>query len=437
MMLADRIDQEPIRKEIVKRNRLFCLILTPLLLLFLYLLVFPSSVPRLNQFGVLWQYGDWMLSDYFFTLRSLLDGDPYGNCEIYMPLTYLLLYPFSQLGGYDQLTQEYDRVFLNECWNVPVGMVSYMFLLLLMSLLFWHSLQKVNRYKYLSNWSVCLLFFSSIFIFSIERGNLIILSAACVNYFLAYYRDADRKKVYFALFSLCIASILKIYPAIFGLLLLKEKKYKDILFCFAVGLPLVFLPYLAFKGGFSNIPVHLANIANMQNEFSNIVVDHFGIPKINAMLFDSLIITGPVFHFFDVVLHILNIVLVLLSFALVLFARNPYWKNVMLLACVIILYPINSGFYCGLYFFPVFCIFMGTLGETKLVHYLMIAMMCFIFNPFQIIVLSGVKLTSGGANIVLIIIWLWLIVTSLKDAVMNCKFAKRDECQLEQHTSVC
>ena len=230
------------RENIRKRNRVFCYVLTPLVLLFLYFLVFPSSILRFNQHMILFVEGRWLLSDYFLTLRSLLEGDPYGNLEIYMPLTYLILYPFSQMDDYGSLTIEHDRVFLDECWTCPWGMVSYMILLLIMSLLFWHSLQKLNRHHYLSNWSMILLFFSSIFIFSIERGNLIILSAAFVNYFFAYYQDSDKKKVWFALFCLCMATILKIYPAIFGLLLLKEKRYKDILYCFAIGIPLVFLP---------------------------------------------------------------------------------------------------------------------------------------------------------------------------------------------------
>ena len=299
--------------EITKRNRLFCYILTPLVLLFLFLLIFPSSIPRFNQTMVLFDQGKWMLSDFFLTLRSLLEGDPYRNDEIYMPLTYLLLYPFSQLGDYQSLTLDFDRVFLTECWGIPLGMVSYMFLLALMTLLFWHSLQKLNRYKFMSHWSFGLLFFSSVFIFSIERGNLIFLSAACVNYFLAYFQDQNKSKVYFALFALCVATSLKIYPAIFGLLLLREKRYKDILWCFAIGIPMVFLPYLAFKGGFENIPIHLANITNMQGEFSTKFIDFFGIPKIANLLYSSVIITSPVYYPLSTVLGLLNQVLLLLT----------------------------------------------------------------------------------------------------------------------------
>lgn len=425
-----------IRAEIKKRNRLFCYVLTPLVLLFLYFLVFPSSIPRFNQTMILFDGGKWMLSDFFFTLRSLIEGDPYGNDEIYMPLTYLLLYPFSQLGGYENLTIEHDRVYLTECWGVPVGMVSYMFLLLLMGLLFWHSLQKLNRHKYMSNWSLALLLFSSIFIFSIERGNLIILSAACVNYFFAYYREQRKYKVYFALFALCIATILKIYPAIFGLLLLKEKRYKDIVWCFAIGLPLFFLPYLAFRGGFSNIPIHLGNIANMQGEFSTKWVDFFGIPKFADLLYNSIYITGPVYFVLQSVLGILNQVLLLLTIILVLVAKNSYWKNVMLLSCALILYPTNSGFYCGLYFFPVLCIFMGETNGSRFLQNAIILLSCVILNPFQVSVLDGYKVASIGANLALIIIWLLLICSSLKDMIRYLFSEKNYEAKLEKPDTV-
>lgn len=391
---------------------MFCYILTPLVLLFLFLLIFPSSIPRFNQTMILFDQGKWMLSDFFLTLRSLLEGDPYRNDEIYMPLTYLLLYPFSQLGDYQSLTLDFDRVFLTECWGIPLGMVSYMFLLALMTLLFWHSLQKLNRSKFMSHWSLGLLFFSSIFIFSIERGNLIILSAACVNYFLAYFQDQNKSKVYFALFALCVATILKIYPAIFGLLLLREKRYKDILWCFAIGIPMVFLPYLAFKGGFENIPIHLANITNMQGEFSTKFTDFFGIPKIANLLYYSVIITSPVYYILNTVLGLLNQVLLLLTIAIVLFSKNSYWKNVMLLACALILYPTNSGFYCGLYFFPVLCVFMGQAEGNRHLLNLIVLLSCVILNPVQMTVLDGFKVASICSNIALITIWLLLICSS-------------------------
>ena len=388
------MDPIALRDMIRKRNRVFCYVLTPLVLLFLYFLVFPSSILRFNQHMILYVEGHWLLSDYFLTLRSLLDGDPYGHCEIYMPLTYLILYPFSQMEDYGSLTLDQDRVFLDDCWACPWGMVSYMLLLLIMSLLFWHSLQKLNRHHYLSNWSMILLFFSSIF------------------YFLAYYQDSDKKKVWFALFSLCMATILKIYPAIFGLLLLKEKRYKDILYCFAIGIPLVFLPYLAFKGGFENIPVHLNNISQMQGDFSNKWIDAFGMPKIASMLFHSVLITGPTFNVLSTFLQILSMTFVLMSLFLVLFGKNSYWEDVMLLVCTLILYPTNSGFYCGLYFFPVLCIFMGNKSANSRVHYLIILLSCVILNPFQISVLDGFKVASIGSNLALIAVWMLVIASS-------------------------
>ena len=366
---------------------------------------------------ILFNEGQWLLSDFFLTLRSLLDGDPYGNYEIYMPLTYLVLYPFSQICDYGALSVEHDWLFLTECWAIPKAMLSYLFLLLIMLLLFWHSLYQLKRQHGLANWSFLLLFFSSIFIFSLERGNLIILSAACVNYFLAYHDDVDKKKVYLALFSLVIATILKIYPVIFGLLLLKEKRYKDILFCIAIGIPLVFLPYLAFDGGFTNIPVHLSNITNMQGEFSFKWDYFFGMTKIPTMLYSSVIITGPTYHFLVSILGILNLVLVLLTVLIVLVGKEPYWKNVMLLACALILYPTNSSFYCGLYFFPVFCIFMGDEHKNNRMVYLLLLLSCVIFNPFQVSVLDGFKLASIGSNLAMITIWIILICSSLRHAV--------------------
>ena len=415
------------RDEIKKRNRVFVLVMVPLICLFLYFLFFPSIGFLSAQENVLLKKGDWLLSDFFYTLLNIKDGDPYGNKEIYMPLCYLILYPFSLIGDYSPYDPNDIHASLQNCWNNPQGIVSYMYLLLIMSLLFWHSLQKVNKNRNLSNLTLVSLFFSCIFIFSIERGNLIILSAACVNYFLAYYQDEDKKKNRFALVALCIATILKIYPFFLGLLLLKERRYKDICFCIAVGIPLVILPYLAFKNGLSNIPIHMANIA-LNNDyvadksyhmwgFDNITkmfCYYFGMPKVASALHLS-IVSQETQILWLTISRIVTIILSIASVLLALVKNVPAWKSVALLTCVLILLPANSGFYCGLYFMAAFCVMIG--GQKMNILYILLS--CIIFNPLQITVLGDFSISCILSNLAMVSLWLLLLFSSVKDVLIT------------------
>ena len=109
--------------------------------------------------------------------------------------------------------------------------------------------------------------------FSVERGNLVIISAAGAFYFLAFFDSENRMLRYFALFMLVFASVLKFYPVILGFLLLKAKRYKDILYCIILGVLLTILPFFFFKRGLMNIPLLLSNLKlHYEVEVSTIIV---------------------------------------------------------------------------------------------------------------------------------------------------------------------
>ena len=414
------------RDEIIKRNRVFVLVMVPLICLFLYFLFSPSIAFLSGQENILWERGDWLLSDFFYTLLNIKDGDPYGNKEIYMPLCYLILYPFSLIGDYSPYDSSDDYASLQNCWNNPQGIVSYMYLLIIMSLLFWHSLQKINKNRNLSSLTLVSLFFSCIFIFSIERGNLIFLSAACVNYFLAFYQDEDKKKNRIALVALCIATILKIYPILFGLLLLKERRYKDICFCIVIGVPLAILPYFAFKNGLSNIPIHMANIA-LNNDYvadkwyhmwgldnvTKMFCYFLGFPKVASALHLP-VISQEIQNILLTISRIITIILSIVSVLLALVNKVPAWKCVALLTCVLILLPANSGFYCGLYLMASFCMMIG--GQKINVLYILLS--CIIFNPLQIIVLDDFSISCILSNLAMVALWLLLLLSSVKDVII-------------------
>lgn len=94
------------------------------------------------------------------------------------------------------------------------------------------------------------LIFSGPLLFSMERANFILFSFLFALLFY-FYKDSQNKILReFALFCLAVSVNLKLYPVLFGLFLLKEKRWKDTGKCFLYFLFLFFIPMLFFPAKF-------------------------------------------------------------------------------------------------------------------------------------------------------------------------------------------
>lgn len=86
-------------------------------------------------------------------------------------------------------------------------------------------------------------------LFSLERGNLVAITWVFVTLYLAFYSSDDKILREVALISLAIAAGLKLYPAVLGVLLLREKRWKESGRCIAYGAVAFVLPMLATPKG--------------------------------------------------------------------------------------------------------------------------------------------------------------------------------------------
>ncbi len=110
--------------------------------------------------------------------------------------------------------------------------------------------------------------FSAPFLYWLERGNYIIFAVIFSLLFVMYYDSSKKYIRYLALLSLAFAINIKIYPAVLGLLLLKDKKFKEVLFLGIYTALLFFVP-LIWLGGidgmlllFRNLKLNSQNAAN-------------------------------------------------------------------------------------------------------------------------------------------------------------------------------
>lgn len=395
-----------------KLNEKISLIFAVLVVLFVGLAVTGCPIDALDhQEYVIFRGGKNFMADFFNIERFLVDGDPYFNAlnGSYLPLGYLILWPFSRLCDYGHMS-------LTDCWHSPIAIFSAMLFLLISLFFFFDSLSRLNSKKEWHRYHTFLLLFTSAFLFSIERGNLVFLSLAGVNYFLAYYDSKTVWKRRLALFGLCFASVLKIYPVFFGILLLQDKRYKDIAFCVGIGLVLTFLPFLFFEHGMSNVTRMYANIHTYTALYETPSTEYkFGIHALCNSITWAANYTQPdrlakhVASNIELTAQIITALLTFVSFVFAYFEKRR-WLQAGLIALVIMYYPSHSIFYCALYLMPMIILFLGK-KECEKIDYWIAGLICLIMNPIQI-VFEPITLTPIIANISGIILWIVLIVHS-------------------------
>lgn len=93
------------------------------------------------------------------------------------------------------------------------------------------------------------VFMTNPIMFTYQRLNLVLLAIIFTVLFVIYYDSDNAVCRHIGLFSLAMAANIKYYPAIYGLLLLKKKRWKDAGIAFAEGVILFLLPALFDKTG--------------------------------------------------------------------------------------------------------------------------------------------------------------------------------------------
>lgn len=380
----------------------FYYIMSALIGIFLICLIADPLGLQLNVFFA--KTGNF-LADFFNVQIYIADWDPYHNTvnglgeKCYLPFTYMLLEMFN--GFYS-----YSSASLSDCYSSSIAMISCILFILVSLFLFYHSMGCLTLIPAKLKFTLLL---SSVILFSIERGNIIILCAALICYFLAFKDSSTKWLRYFSLMCLCIVSIIKIYPVLFGLYLLKDKRYKDIMICICVSMILAFVPFLFFEGGFSNIGQIIENFSVYSQSYGFYsVFPRYGLSHIFAWALMGIHVDKSLSDLVLLVPQCLVYLSCVVSF-LLFFYERVVWKRLALISLPVIMLPTNSGFYCGLYFIPVILFFLYH-NEGRKIDYVYMLLVCVFLNPFQLPVLKGINFSQLFSNMALLLMWLLLLI---------------------------
>ena len=167
---------------------------------------------------------------------------------------------------------------------------------------------------------------------------ILLLIAVCL-------RESNSKfKQETALILIAVAAAIKIYPAVFGLLYLIEKKPKQAIRLIVYGVVLFFAPF-ALTGGISGFYQFFDNITTIQSTWGEL--SHNGI-------YNNLVFLGASSN----IALVCDVIFGCLCFVMLLIVKDR-WKKMFLLSAIIVMLSLWSGPYTTCFFLIPFLTFVN------------------------------------------------------------------------------
>ena len=221
------------------------------------LLLFMYAASRYRLYTWVWlvmeNNWEWTAMDYYTPVlwdKNL--AEVYNVFPLYPPLT-TLFYNYIARATSVCFRDGYGMEIAKELSVTPVHMMIYIgYLAIGISFVTY----AISEFKVSKEKKGIISFFTILslpmFAGALERGNCIIFVIAFLLLAVAW-KDSDNKfERELALISIAMAVGLKLYPAVIGLLYIKEKRYKESIRLIIYGIITVFVPFL-FTGGINSM----------------------------------------------------------------------------------------------------------------------------------------------------------------------------------------
>lgn len=322
-----------------------------------------------EQQRVFFARGNDMFADSVKMMRDYIGGPgPYHTAEndpgmgldpstrgSYLPIAFLLYQGMWRISGGEDSTTETRLLTAMFVSFAMFFMLEYALALLMRGL--------PGRRKL----HICMaLAVTGVALFTVERGNFITLTVLLCTLFIGFYRSENRVQRELSFLALALAAALKAVPALLGLMLLFERRWKEAVRLLLYGAVLAFLPFICFDGGFSNLKIMLSDV----NSASGLMVAQihevrFGLDYIAQMFnrvqeayggAEGLKWLNTMASWMRGVLPEADYIVGGLLVVTVPFQKQPWKKWCALL--LLFLLPQNNGTYSALYLFPAIVLFL-------------------------------------------------------------------------------
>lgn len=201
-----------------------------------------------------------------------------------------------------------------------------------------------------------LILCSSPFIYQFERTNIIFLVNILIIVFFIFRRSKNKTLFESGLICLAAASAIKIYPAVFVLVLIKDKKFKETarfaFYCIA----LFFIPFFFF-GNADSVKEFFTCLINLSKNSENMISSHwvtihnfFSVPFYPAS-------HSAILKFFRMLFFAAG--------CLAFFAQKDEWKGAAILSAIMILLPARSAQYTVIFMTLPLILFLNAQNKTR------------------------------------------------------------------------
>lgn len=286
-----------------------------------------------------------------------------------------------------------------------------------------------------------IMFFSLPFLFALERGNSVLLALIAIIIFIRFY-NSDKyilgiKLKYISYFSLGIAVGIKISPALFVILLIRERKYLETLRCLLIVMAVFLLPFYLTDGNLWTLKNNLEYTISLFQSYQ--IGDNGELIVIGHGAFVNLINTfallGKLFNI-NLVNYgtIFNYIILMLGLLLVTVDKElAKWKALAIITGLLVLYPGFSAVYNLVYFIIPLIEFLDREKIDNKNDYAFAFLFILIFAPilnFRINIFSmffndayPLRLSTFVESVAALLLVVLLEVNSLKNIV--CRYQLR------------
>lgn len=268
----------------------------------------------------------------------------YSNMACFPPLAYLMYRFFAMLCGYQAEDpadlKSHQAVGHNMTVFVLYNLICIVLLVYAVSLYF-----KKKGVVTLAVFPTLLIFSYPILFSSVQRGNSSFLTAALIAVALAWRKDESKVKRELALVLIAVCAGLKIYPAVFGLLYLKEKRWGETLRLVIYGVVLFFAPF-AFFGGFAGMQTFFGTVFGLFGEIHECTISGIVVSLVEGVF-------GSNSELFATIVQQLYLVFSLIAF----FCARNQRTEILIICCLMTVYVSSGWMYTCVYLLPAMLVF--------------------------------------------------------------------------------
>ena len=302
----------------------------------------------------------------FYSVNSFAHNlTPYSGDTSYPPFALALAYPFSMFFDYSHFPARMARVHIASILSYEIIFIPFCIFMLITIY------KTTSRNTFSVNMvNTCVLWFSYPMIFLLDRGNYLVITYIFIYLFIYFYYS--NKKI--SLWFLAAAISSKIYPILFLMLLVAEKRFRDILY---VLITCCFITIISFSFFFGSILFSILqfyhNIFEFTNGFSAVQNNSYsssirGIVDIPIMVLNN----GMIPFNLKLVYNIISIALTLMVAFLVKMDR-VFWRRIYyLLVLQILLVPISPDYNLVYLYIPLLLVLKQQNQHGKLDYFLVI-----------------------------------------------------------------